>query len=111
MITAVSSGEISDHGHSRVNFPGAIGGGDELLSFSTEIAALFVDAGDDESIARADNVTTFSDLSFAQSIANTEACQCFKKLLSALSTCVRAANNSKCFDVSSRAVSGNPMGQ
>ncbi|MBL1294166.1 MAG: MBL fold metallo-hydrolase [Thiotrichales bacterium] len=84
MVTVVSSGEVPDHGHPRANFLGTIGRagrGDEPLIFSTEIAALFVDAGDDESIAHTDNVTTFGDLNFAQSTANTEARQRFKKLL------------------------------
>ena len=42
---------------------------------------MFVDAGDDEAVAHTDNVTTFGDLNFAQSTANTEARQRFKKLL------------------------------
>ena len=49
MITVVSSGEIPDHGHPRANFLAAIGRasrGPEPLLFSTELAALFVDAHD-----------------------------------------------------------------
>jgi len=84
MITVVSSGEIPDHGHPRANFLGVIGRhgrGDEPLLFSTEIAALFVDAGDPDSVADSGTVTTLGDINFSLSNANSEARQRFKKVL------------------------------
>lgn len=84
MITIVSSGEVPDHGHPRANFLGAIGRasrGEESLLFSTEIAALFVDLGDPNSVADAGTETTLGDLDFSQSAANVEARQRFKKVL------------------------------
>jgi len=84
MITVVSSGEVPDHGHPRANFLGTIGRvgrGEEPLLFSTEMSALFVDAGDPEAVAFTDNVTTLGDLDFSKSAANAEARQRFKKVL------------------------------
>jgi len=84
MVSIVSSGEVSDHGHPRAIFLGALGKagrGDEPMVFSTEIAALFVDDGDEEAVAHSNSETTFADLNFEQSEANTEARQRFKKLL------------------------------
>lgn len=49
-ITVVSSGDSPDHGHPRAAFLGAIGLAgrtDSPLLFSTEIAAAFVDAGEE----------------------------------------------------------------
>jgi len=84
MITIVSSGETPDHGHPRANFLGVIGSsgrGDEPLLFSTEISALFVDAGDPAASADGDTSVEFDDLDFSTSAANTEARLRFKKLL------------------------------
>lgn len=84
MITVVSSGEVPDHGHPRANFIGAIGlvgRGNAPLVFSTEIAALFVDAGDAEAVNHTDMDTSFGTLNYSDSIANTEARLRFKKLL------------------------------
>ena len=84
MITVVSSGETSDHGHPRAVFLGTVGlfgRGDAPLLFSTELAALFVDAGDPVAAADTGTETTLGDLDFSQSSANTEARIRFKKLL------------------------------
>lgn len=86
IITVVSSGEVADHGHPRANFLAAIGRasrGSSPLLFSTEIAALFVDAGDVDAVAAAaaDDDRTLEDLDFADSTANEEARQIFKKRL------------------------------
>lgn len=84
MVTVVSSGEVSDHGHPRANFLGAIGRasrGPEPLVFSTEIAALFVDAGDPPSAASTGTATTLGDLDFSKSASNVEARLRFKKVL------------------------------
>lgn len=84
MITVVSSGDSPDHGHPRASFLGGIGRagrGDEPLVFSTEIAATFVDAGDDEAAAAADEPTTLGDLDFAKAASNTAARRRFKKVL------------------------------
>lgn len=84
MVTIVSSGEMPDHGHPRANFLGVIGRfgrGPEPLLFSTEISALFADAGDPVAATRTDTSTSFDDLDYATSAANAEACLRFKKLL------------------------------
>ncbi len=84
MITVVSSGEVSDHGHPRAVFLGTVGlfgRGDTPLLFSTELAALFVDAGDPVAAADTGTQTTLSDLDFSTSAANTEARIRFKKIL------------------------------
>ena len=84
MLTVVSSGEVPDHGHPRANFLGAMGRagrGEEPLLFSTEIAALFVDLGDSDSMMDAGTVTTLGDLDFTRSAANVEARRRFKKIL------------------------------
>ncbi|MCZ6860291.1 MAG: MBL fold metallo-hydrolase [Alphaproteobacteria bacterium] len=86
MITVISSGDSPDHGHPRASFLGGVGlagRGDPPLVFSTEIAATFIDAGDDEAVAGAstDEPTTLGDLDFATAHANTVARQRFKKLL------------------------------
>lgn len=85
MITVVSSGEVPDHGHPRANFLGSIGKasrGNQPLLFSTEIAALFVDAGDPEALNNgADTKTELDDLDFSSSDANVEARKRFKKVL------------------------------
>lgn len=85
MLTVVSSGETPDHGHPRAVFLGGLGlagRGRMPLIFSTELSALFVDAGDSDAVARANSeVTTLDDLDFSNSAANTEARQRFKKVL------------------------------
>ena len=85
MITVVSSGETPDHGHPRANFLGCIGKagrGEEPLIFSTELSALFVDAGDSDSVNHANvETTTLGDLDFTRSSSNTEARLRFKKVL------------------------------
>jgi len=84
MLTVVSSGELPDHGHPRANFLGAIGRdsrGEEPLLFSTEIAALFVDSGDPDSVADTGVMTTLGDLDFTKFASNVEARQRFKKVL------------------------------
>jgi hypothetical protein len=80
MTTVVSSGKVPDHGHPRASFMGAIGRvgrGEEPLLFSTEIAALFVDAGDPDSVADTGTVTTLGDLDFSVAADNVEARQRF----------------------------------
>ncbi|WP_289644250.1 ComEC/Rec2 family competence protein [Maribacter aestuarii] len=85
MVTVVSSGETPDHGHPRAVFLGGLGlaGRGRLpLIFSTELSALFVDAGDTDAVAHANTeVTTLDDLDFSNSNANSEARQRFKKIL------------------------------
>lgn len=86
MISVVSSGDSPDHGHPRASFLGGVGlagRGDAPLVFSTEIAATFIDAGDDEAVASAGVVepTTLGDLDFTKSSANTAARRRFKKVL------------------------------
>jgi hypothetical protein len=52
------------------------------LIFSTELSALFVDAGDTEAEAHATSeITTMDGLDFSNSEANAEARQRFKKIL------------------------------
>ncbi|MDC6403820.1 MULTISPECIES: ComEC/Rec2 family competence protein [Maribacter] len=85
MVTVVSSGETPDHGHPRAVFLGGLGlagRGKMPLIFSTELSALFVDAGDVAAQIHSDStVTTLGDLDFSDSLANTEARQRFKKVL------------------------------
>lgn len=83
MITIVSSGEISGHGHPRANFLGGIGkaGRGESLVFSTAMAALFQDEGDPVSVADMGTETELGGLDFSLSSANVEARQRFKKVL------------------------------
>ena len=84
MITVVSSGDNPDHGHPRANFLGAIGQaarGDEPLLFSTEIAATFVDVGEQ---ATNDDATPTNELDFSTSAANTAVRRQFKKALSGI---------------------------
>lgn len=85
MVTIVSSGETPDHGHPRAVFLGGLGlagRGRMPLIFSTELSALFVDAGDSEALIHADSeVTTLDDLDFSNSASNKEARQRFKKIL------------------------------
>lgn len=85
-FTVISSGEVPDHGHPRANFLAAAGKAsrsDEPLLFSTELAALFKDAGD----AAADAATVDTDdleddsLDFSTSAGNVEARRRFKKSL------------------------------
>jgi len=58
---------------------GKAGRSADALLFSTEIAALFVDAGDIPDIDNADN--TLEDLDFQDADANEEARKLFKKKL------------------------------
>ncbi len=85
MITVVSSGETPDHGHPRAVFLGGLGlagRGRMPLIFSTELSALFVDAGDTEAEAHSNSeITTMDGLDFSSSAANAEARQRFKKIL------------------------------
>jgi competence protein ComEC len=84
MITIVSSGEMPDHGHPRANFLGAIGRysrSEEPLLFSTEVAALFADIDDPNSVADEHTVTTLGDIDFSKSEGNIEARRRFKKVL------------------------------
>jgi hypothetical protein len=86
MISVVSSGDFLDHGHPRAVFLGGIGRagrGAAPLVFSTEIAATFVDAGDDEAVASAhiEELSTLGDLDFSDSAANSVARRRFKKVL------------------------------
>ena len=62
---------------------GLAGRGEEPLVFSTEIAATFIDAGDDEAIAAADidEPTALGDLDFSTAAANVVARRRFKKVL------------------------------
>jgi hypothetical protein len=67
MITVISSGESPDHGHPRAHFLGSIGrhsSGPEPLIFSTELAALFVDAQDPDALANSDADVDVHDLAF-----------------------------------------------
>jgi len=85
MVSVISSGEVPDHGHPRAIFLGGLGKsgrGIEPLIFSTELAALFVDAGDPEAKNHINNLeTTMEGLDFIHSSANKVARQRFKKLL------------------------------
>lgn len=84
MITVISSGEVPDHGHPRANFLAAIGRaarGPEPLLFSTELAALFVDAHDPAAVADTSAETGLADLNFEEAAANIDARQRFKKKL------------------------------
>ncbi|MBQ4913777.1 MBL fold metallo-hydrolase [Maribacter sp. MMG018] len=85
MVSVVSSGETPDHGHPRAVFLGGLGlagRGRMPLIFSTELSALFIDAGDVEAqIHAGSSVTTLSDLDFSSSLSNSEARQRFKKVL------------------------------
>lgn len=85
MVTIVSSGETPDHGHPRAVFLGGLGlagRGRMPLIFSTELSALFVDAGDTEAEAHSNSeITTMDGLDFSSSAANAEARQRFKKIL------------------------------
>jgi hypothetical protein len=84
MITVISSGETPDHGHPRANFLAAIGRasrGTDPLVFSTELAALFVDAHDPDTTA-ASIADGLGDLDFANDDnASAEARRRFKKAL------------------------------
>lgn len=83
-ITVVSSGDSPDHGHPRASFLGAVGmasRGAEPLIFATEIAATFVDAGDE---AASEEPVEFDDLDFSTSAANAAARRRFKKALSGI---------------------------
>lgn len=82
MVSVVSSGDHPDHGHPRAVFLGALGRAgrsDEALVFSTEIAATFLDAGEDD--VEPDEPTTLGDLDFSVAAANTVARRRFKKVL------------------------------
>lgn len=85
MVSVISSGEVPDHGHPRAIFLGGLGKagrGSAPLIFSTELSALFVDAGDPEAVNHSNNTnTTIAGLDFSTSSANREARQRFKKLL------------------------------
>jgi len=84
IITVVSSGEVPDHGHPRANFMAAVGRasrGSAPLLFSTEIAALFIDAGDPAAEDSADDDRTLDDLDFADAAATADAHKIFKKRL------------------------------
>ena len=86
MVTVVSSGDSPEHGHPRAQFLGGVGlasRSKKPLIFSTEIAATFVDAGDDEAVTEADNdeSTKLGDLDFSTARANKIARRRFKKTL------------------------------
>jgi competence protein ComEC len=88
LLSVVSSGNDPDHGHPRAVFLGGLGlagHGTAPLVFATEIAATFVDAGDDEAVPPSTPAGEigFGDLDFAHStiIANTEAHRRFKRIL------------------------------
>jgi beta-lactamase superfamily II metal-dependent hydrolase len=85
MVSVVSSGDSPDHGHPRAAFLGGLaraGRGDLPLVFATEIAATFVDAGDDASLPEPPPLTgEITALSFATAKANSEARRRFKKAL------------------------------
>ena len=85
MVTVVSSGDSPDHGHPRALFLGGVGlagRSSKPLVFSTELAATFVDAGDDAAEPEDDvQPTTLGDLDFSKSASNTIARRRFKKTL------------------------------
>lgn len=86
IITVVSSGDSPDHGHPRASFLGGVGlagRGDSPLIFSTEIAATFVDSGDDSEVDE-NEPTSLGDLDFSTSGANSIARIRFKKALSGI---------------------------
>jgi len=86
MVTVISSGDSPDHGHPRASFLGGVGiagRGDSPLIFCTEIAATFVDAGDNQAVDEAET-TTLGDLDFSSSNANLTARRRFKKVLSGI---------------------------
>lgn len=80
-ISVISSGDNPDHGHPRANFLAAVGlasRSTEPLLFSTEIAATFVETGDE---LTSSDPTTLSDVDFAASDANIVARKLFKQTL------------------------------
>ncbi len=87
LITVVSSGDSPDHGHPRASFLGGIGRAgraNQHLVFSTEIAATFIDANDDEAHAEEVAGEVDPDLRFATALQNSQARKRFKKALPGL---------------------------
>ena len=83
-ISVVSSGDGPDHGHPRANLLAAIGRASrspEPLLFSTEIAATFIEEGDE---LDEDDVTSLEDLDFSVSNFNEVARKLFKQRLPGL---------------------------
>lgn len=83
-LTVVSSGDGPDHGHPRANFLAAIGRASrspQPLLFSTEIAATFVETGDE---LPAGAPTNLEDLDFSVSAHNIIARKIFKQRLPGL---------------------------
>ncbi len=83
-VTVVSSGDGPDHGHPRANFLAAVGRSSRSpvpLLFSTEIAATFIDEGDELPDSGSE---TMEDLDFSVSSANTIARKLFKQRLPGL---------------------------
>ena len=87
LVTVVSSGDSPDHGHPRAAFLGGIGkagrAGQHLI-FSTEIAATFTEAGEqDEPVAEVPEDAD-PDLMFSTTLLNSQARKRFKKALSGI---------------------------
>jgi len=83
-LTVVSSGDGPDHGHPRANFLAAIGRASRSpkpLLFSTEIAATFVETGDE---LADEDPTSLEDLDFSLSAHNIVARKIFKQRLPGL---------------------------
>jgi beta-lactamase superfamily II metal-dependent hydrolase len=86
MITVISSGDDPDYGHPRAIFLGGVGmagRGSKSFIFSTEIAATFIDAGDEHSVAMVimEDPTTLRDLDFSEHSAYAIARLRFKQVL------------------------------
>jgi len=80
-MTVVSSGDSPDHGHPRAVFLGSVAAAsrsEEPLIFSTEIAATFVETGDE--LAGNDPVS-LDDVDFSTAGANATARKIFKQSL------------------------------
>jgi len=83
-VSVVSSGDDPDHGHPRANFLAAVGRvsrSPEPLLFATEIAATFVETGDE---LPADAPSDLAELDFSDSGYNVLARRLFKQRLPGL---------------------------
>lgn len=87
IVSVVSSGDSPDHGHPRAAFLGALGRASrssKALIFSTEIAATFVEAGQEEVPVPGVPEDISADLMFSTAHLNSQARARFKKKLSGI---------------------------
>ena len=87
LISVISSGDSPDHGHPRAGFLGAVGAAgraDQHLVFSTEIAATFTDADDDDAFVPPHDPTVEAELQYSTTQLNSEARKRYKKKLSGI---------------------------